>query len=466
MTVFSILGFLLVIFFGYLVVNLFLEKENVLEKLALGFIVGFGLFTYILFLIALRGIKFSPMNFSLILALSCSLFVLINKLFRHKIFSWTCCKSSFKKLCFLAKISFFWIGLVFVSLAIYDAYWPMRGMDAYILYDFRAKLFATTGVMDNIIKQMNFFAYPLMTSLSHTWLYFLGFDNPMFFYFLFFIAFVTLFYFNLRKILDVNFSLIFTAIFCCFPDFYAQAQVAYLNLPYCAYLVLGSFYLYLGIKQDKKSYFFISMILTALSGWVRSVEPFWMINVLIALLYGVIRPRKFPMAVLYSLFNYFFRAPWNNFFHLGTRGSITARTQIIGGTTTFVQAVTDKADFSSVANYFFRYAILPYFILYILCLVMLILKMVHKKNDWWFFLILWGSFMLLLLGTCVFSLGFSDWSKIPTSFQREVIFLIPMMIFFIAISFREVYEDFWMIEKNSRVGHKMKYNKKYLSYGR
>lgn len=456
----SIFGLISVVFLGYLAVNLFLEKESFVEKTALGFILGYGLFSFFLFLAALKGVQFRLLESSFILAISILVFLILNKIFKRQICPnfyfktvLSNLKSGFISLPSPAKTALIWIIFIFLSIFIYDLYWPLRGFDAFVMYDFRAKIFAATGNMNDAIARGYFIAYPLMTSLSHTWLYLIGYGSPMFLYALFYISLIILFYFTLRKILNSKIAIILTAVFCSFPDFYSQAQVAYTNLPYFTYLVLGSIYLYLGIKSDKKGFLVISMILTALSGWTRTTEPFWLVNVIVILFYGLYKIRKLPMALGYSFFVYIFRIPWNKFYELNTKAVLNTSSQIQGSVVSLTKAVSEKVNFGPVLGYFYAYTVKPYVVLYVLLFALIILKIVRKSNNWWFTLILMGDFLLLFLGTCVFSLNFPEWINIPGSFKRMVIFLIPMIIYFVADCLGEYndYSNVYMKKANKKV---------------
>ena len=444
MIIISIIGFLAVIFFGYLLVNLFLRDESVVEKITLGFIIGFGFYTFVLFLASLSGVKFKLFESGIILLLLIAMLILINKLLKRNIFVafdlkklFLKFKKEFYSLSLLGKISFIWIIILILSILLFDIYWPLRGYDAFVLYDFRTKSFIATGFMNDAISRGYFIVHPLMTSLSHTWLYLIGFNSPMFFYAFLYISFVVLFFVSLRKLLNSNISIILTALMFSFPDIYGQAQIAYTNLPYMIYLVLGSIYLYLGIKFNNNRLIFISMLLTILSGWTRSVEPFWIVNVIVILVYGIFRLRNLVVALAYAVGVYLFRLPWNRFYETHTGTILNLQSEIQSGSKTLIIGISQQLNIEKIFSYFYFYAIRPYFVLYLLLSLLIIYKIVQKSKDWWFFLIFFGYFSLLFIGTYVFTLSYSGWENIPGSFQRLVIFLIPTMIFVVGCFLNE-----------------------------
>jgi len=439
MFIISLVGFITVVLFGYLLVNIFLTKESFLEKTFLGFIIGYGFFSYSLFLVSLCGIKFELFTSSLVLGFLIGLLLTINKILALTIFPDFDLKHLFNKwrrkfdnLSLLGKISFIWVVILVFSVVLYDLFWPLRGFDAFVMYDFRAKSFVATGSMDDAIKRGYFIAHPLMTSLSHTWLYLIGFTSPMFFYSLFYIAFVVLIYIAFRKLLDRNLSIILTAATFSLPDIYSQAQVAYTNLPYTTYLVLGSIYLYLGIKFKKNSLIIMSMLLTALSGWTRSVDPFWLVNVIVVLIYGVYKLKNLFIALIYAIAVYLFRLPWNRFYEANTKTVLNIQNQIQGATKTLIVGVSRQSNFDKIFSYFYLNVIEPYLVLYFLSFILIFFKIIQKSRDWWYFLIFFGNLSLLFLGAYVFSLSYSEWANIPSSFKRLALFLVPMIIFFTA----------------------------------
>ena len=125
----SIFGLISVVFLGYLAVNLFLEKESFVEKTALGFILGYGLFSFFLFLAALKGVQFRLLESSFILAISILVFLILNKIFKRQICPnfyfktvLSNLKSGFISLPSPAKTALIWIIFIFLSIFIYDLY--------------------------------------------------------------------------------------------------------------------------------------------------------------------------------------------------------------------------------------------------------------------------------------------------------------------------------------------------------
>lgn len=454
MVILSILGFFAVILFGYLLVNLFIPKSSILERISLGYLMGFGLFTYVIFIASLYRVVFKLQTLSTILILLIGILLLINRFFKRKLSFSDKLKVNlhkknieFKRLSVLGKISLACILISILSIFIYNFYWPLRGTDAFALYDFRAKSFVATGSMDDAIARSNFVVYPLFTSLSHTWLYLTGFSNVMFFYALIYISFSILFFISLRKFVSVDNSLIITAVMMSFPDLYGQAQLAYTNLPYTVFLVLGSIYLYLGIRFKKNGYIWVSMILTMLSCWTRNIEPLWLINVIVMIVYGLFRKRNLLTALIYALVVNLFRLPWNNFYEENTDSVLNIKNQITGGGRAVAQGIVNGINVDEFLHYFYYYAIRPYVVLYFILFIILLYKIFSKNREWWLLLIFAGYISLLFLSTYVFILTFPSWKEIPMSFQRLVMFLIPLMIFIIATEFEKLTKNLELYEK-------------------
>lgn len=429
MIIVSLLGLFLVILFGYLFVNILLNKAPLLEKIALGYIIGFGFFTYILFLINLYGLKFGLIESGLVLIILIFLTVFLNFIFNKDIKFKIKIADIVSSLSVFEIISLLFLLLLVSTLFIFNFYWPMRGTDAFILYDFRAISFVETGFMNDAIARGYFVPYPLLTSLSHTWLYLVGFTNPMILYSLFFLSFMILFYYSLNKILDSKASIVLTLVLFLFPDLYGQAQIAYTNLPYTIYIVMGSIYLYLGIKLKNNGYLLISLLLTAISGWTRNTEPFWVVNIILFLIYGLFDRKNMILSIFYAFIVNTSRQPWNNLYNSITSGHLEVKSLIQSNTAVLINGVSNFDSVNDLLYYLLYYAVRPYFVLYIILGLIILYKIITKSKDWWFIVLIFGYLGLLIISTYTFSLTFTEWKSIFSSLQRVLIFIPPLIIF-------------------------------------
>lgn len=201
----GLLGFIITAIFGFGITFLFDINFRKLERFALSILLGFGVQTLFMFIFYLFGLGFTLMNTLLeMFILSTPIYLLCIflgrwpkiKNFWLTIFSFrnlkkelvTIVSSNPEEKIFII----FVLGLLLVSLII-GTYFPVSGWDSLVLYDFRAVTFVATGGMADGIARGYFFGYPLMTSLAHTWMYFVK-GNPHVFYWGIYLAFIVVIY--------------------------------------------------------------------------------------------------------------------------------------------------------------------------------------------------------------------------------------------------------------------------------
>ena len=74
-----IIGILLIILFGYRLANVLVSKANLIEKIALGYILGIGIFTFIWFLMNLMNIPYNLMSGFLLLIILNIVTLVVNR---------------------------------------------------------------------------------------------------------------------------------------------------------------------------------------------------------------------------------------------------------------------------------------------------------------------------------------------------------------------------------------------------
>ena len=433
-----IIGILLIIVFGYGLTNVLVSKVNPIEKIALGYILGIGIFTFIWFLMNLISISYNLISgFSLLIILNIIVLV-VNKLkfgrwFRKIKFDF----GYFKKLDTLEKIILGIIVFLYLSALIQNLYFPIRYWDSLVLYDFRAKLFAQSGFMNTAIAQGYFFGYPLLTSLAHTFVYVLGGNNPSFIYGLFYLSFIVLFSSNLKK-LNLNRILVFilTLLVAISPRLFDHTQWAYTNLPYTVYIVLGSIYLYLGVKNKYFGSFVLSAILIGLSTWTRSAEPFWLSCVGLAVVASVYL-RKWLWPFVYTGLVALIMIPWKAFesaFNMDTANVIG---QVATTSSTVVQNI-QLSILKPAFDFFTTNVIRMYLIYFVLLGIIILIKLITKSRKWFFTFLVIINLGLTFAGIMVFVKDVSFYQDIPDSLARMVMFLPPMIIYLLGLSFDEL----------------------------
>lgn len=418
-----------VFFFGYLFSGLFVGDK--LERLSLSFILGLGVFTLCWFLLNLVGIPFTLISgLGLIFTLS-MLFFGLSKLIqkeKRKQFKDTSLEY-FKNTSSFEKIILVTIIFLLLSSIIGDLYWPVRHWDALTLYDFRAIIFAETGFITKAISYSGFFGYPLLTSLSHTFVYLSGFASPSFIYAFFYISLVTNFFINLKKMqLKRVLVLFLTLLVAISSQIFDHSLTAYTNLPYLTYLVLSSIYLYFGIKNKDIGSFILSSILVGLSTWTRSTEPFWFSCVLVATVFSFVNKKWFWPFIYVTLFG-LIMFPWRYFLSLNHVGTANVVDQIISTSYDVLQNFF-RTILKPTIDFFMTNVVYTYLAYFILLVVVLLTKLFIRSKEWLFAILIFFDLGLAFAGTLMFVKYIIYWQDISDSLVRMVIF-IPIMVIFL-----------------------------------
>lgn len=310
--------------------------------------------------------------------------------------------------------------------------------DALTLYDFRAQRILETGSIAQAaeIQGEYFFSYPLYTSLAHVVMYALGCKSPMIFYTLIFIAYCTIFYSLVRERTKsplLALSGVFLVIIA--PHIFWHAQIAYTNLPYTIFLSLGSIYLIRYAETGDSRDMWLSAVLTALSTWVRAVEPFWMINMGMLGLIALWRRHIFTLIWTMGITLPITRI-WPIF------AARLEQKPVANTVTEVVQTVVHTATTTSLSlsglvpiiAYFFANAVRPYLPVLVLLAYSIYMKFSTRSKNVMAELLIGVYYAAALYGTYVFSLSQPYWQAIPGSLERMMIFVSPIIIYeFISI---------------------------------
>jgi len=432
-----ILGILGVTFFGFLLTILLVPKISLMSRIALGYLLGIGLITLFMFLGYLAGLRFTFENTFHILIYSILSLITPAFILRKRIEIKENFKDVFrffKEISFFEKIIFGAILFFLLMSLIFNIYYPVGAWDALALYDWRAKIFVDTGGMEEGIARGFFFGHPFMTSLAHTFVYLFGGKNPQFIYSLIFIAFAILFYEALREFTSRKISLLTTLVLITIPGILEHSVMAYTNLPYTVYFLIGTIYLYIWMVKQKSGYLVLSAFLTGLSTWIRSSEPFWMVNLGVLILYCLWK-RKFLAPIFYFLIFFPIQQPWKIFeakmigVQYSTAGTIQAGISIFATKFNILRM-------GEIVYYVFSNVILPsilFFGLFLLA-VLIQIKEIYKEKNFWFFIFLFGDLFLILVGSYMFSFSYPEWKEVPGSLVRMVMFIPPLILYYFGIS--------------------------------
>ncbi len=427
-----ILGIILTFIFGWLILENLRVEEDLFSKLSLSYLIGIGIQTLFMFYMALFNIKLTLVTVSLMMLTVClGLFIILT--FREKVnIGWKFginpknYKKVYKSLTLVDKI----IILILLGLGMYSLiaglYWPVSGWDAIALYDFRAKVFSVTGYMNDAISRGYFFGYPLMTSMAHTWVYLLGFKYPQFIYSLMYISLGILFYSSLKDYVDRTTSLLFTLLVLISPPVFANAAFAYTNLPYAVYFFLGTIFLYRWITNKKRYLLVIAALMMGLSTWVRSTEPFWIINLMILSFFSL-QNKKIVDLFLYALIFFWIQQSWS--IYLSHMVSYMGTSAQAGQAFGILKSGFDFQRLGEILAFIWTNTInilSPYILIFLLSIFFPVNQAPGKK---YLCVLVTGNMLLLLFGAYIFSYIFVGWSQIGESLQRMVITFVPLLLY-------------------------------------
>ena len=302
-------GLLLTLFFGILLSFLVVPTFKPLERIGISYVLGLGVQTFLMFLIYLVVGNYSLFNTLSILIVGNFILLLFSRKRLESFFKDLKSNFTLNNFTLFQKIILGLIAFFVLFSLICTLYWPVSSWDSLVLYDWRAKLFVATGGMEEGIRRGYFFGVPLMTSLAHTWIYFLGGNQPEIIYTLLLLSFILMIYGSIRRYTCITLSLIAVLMITTYPEILIHSTFSYTNFPYMVYFVMSTVYLYLFMNKVDKSYLFPSAILLGLSSWIRTSEPFWIINLIVLLVYSLISKKLWQPVVYISTF-FLFRQPW------------------------------------------------------------------------------------------------------------------------------------------------------------
>lgn len=423
---------------------LLVDKMHLLERLGISFMLGFGIFTLLMFCYSSLGIRITTESTLLALGIGVGFLLVLFKLFKRRFsINLVGLVKSFKTFSLLEKIIVFIISALIVGSLAITLYFPVNAWDAIVLYDFRAKIIVQQGFYTQIAGNFSYFTgYPLFTSLSHTLVYLFGGNNPQFLYSFMYTSMIFIFYSNLREFVDRNLSLVASLILATTPVIFDHSTFAYTNLPYTVFLATGTMYLFTWIVKKKNiGYLILSAVLTGLSAWTRVSEPFWAINILILVSLSVYKFKKYWFsAIVYVIFLFLIKEPWSMFNYSqpvsqGVTVTTTLTTEVESYVTRLLGTVLNPVRIGEVAIFIYKNVIVSWYPLLFLFLFSALInfKRFFKKPSTLFLLIILLYFFLLSCATYIFSFSFSGWKEIPGSAERMAIFFIPLMVYYIGL---------------------------------
>jgi len=418
----------LIAILGFLIVSFWKDDFCFLERIFLGFGLGIGLVTLWIFFLGVVKIPFSSQLVILpLIAAVCLLLMLLFPKGKVEV-PLRLQFETFKKFDLVQKAFLILIiSLVFWSF-LQTFVWPPYEWDSLALYDFRAqRFFETRSLAESILTTPSWLAtytysYPLFTSLAHTLVYILGGENPKFIYSLVYLSFLSCFYFCLHRRTARTLSIGMTAVLATVPAFVYHSTIAYSNLSYVFYFVLGTLYFWEWATYDKKGYFWISALFLGLSTWSRNQEPFWVANLIFLLIY-CLKTKKVGKIFPYLFIFFAIRQSWSLYLHFLYRGVKN------------LEMIELKPSFNlekilPVITFVVKNVILELrlFLLILLAIFVFGKGRVLRKN-WPIVGLVVFHLLMVFAGTYYLSVNLWWWDKIGGSATRMSMFFFPFILY-------------------------------------
>ncbi len=421
-----------ILLFGGLLSVFIVERASMLERIGLSFLLGIGLTTLFTFYLSWMGMKITPSNISILLLVLLAISYLLCLFLKRKpeIFI-----PNFRKLYFslnwLERLILFVVILLFILSFILTIFYPVYAWDALALYDFRGKVIAELGYFVQRQSQFEYFAhYPLLTSLTHTFIFIFGGTNPQFTYSIYYMVFICIFFSQIKSDVGRLAAFISVLFLVTNPDIFQHSIISYTNLPYTVFYVVGVLYLYKALTSNRNNLIALSSILIGLSTWARSDEPFWLTGSLLILIYSIYKKSLLPI-ILYSPIFLLIQRPWMTFVTniFGQALSTTGQINLVGN------ALTSGIDIQRVGNiliYLYKNVVQSWGLI---CMPFLIavainIKSGFNKNHTLLLIIIIINLLGLIAGAYVFSLNVPEWKDIPDSASRLAMFFPSLMIYY------------------------------------
>ena len=360
---------------------LLVPKHNLWGKLGLSYLLGVGIFTLLIYVTNLIGLKITALNLVLLfLASSVSLVTFKRKSiinFKSEILA----SARLEKIDFVDKFLLGGIAFFIISSFLNTLYWPVFKWDSLTLYDFRAHVFIETGFIKEALTSLGssfYFGYPLLTSLLHTIIYILGGSNPKFIYSLFYLSLGLIFYGQLRELISRKLSLLFTLMLLTIPQIFEQSLVSYTNLAYTSYFSLGAIYYFLWDKKKEIGYLVISAILVGLSTWTRSAEAFWLTILAVVIVTSILR-KRYLFIIVFSLIFFPIQQVWKYFTAITSSKSTTLDDVVTYASR--LMNVIDLAKWKEIVTFLYYNVILNWGSVFLLFLTGFIYAIFYKKEK-------------------------------------------------------------------------------------
>jgi len=441
------LNLLVIITTGMLISYIIVSKASVLERISWGIGLGIILYSVEFFSMLSMHISITSSNVLFVSFLNLTLFTFLNRKNKSIINDIKELKGS-KSITGEKKYILLSMLILGGLISLIAIFWPISEWDALTLYDFRGKVYANGAQFSDVQKLDSFdkfnagyyFSYPPSTSLVHASFYVLGSKTPQIIYPFIFFALVVYFYKVLSKYTSNSVAIFTSCILMFINTFVNHASVPYTNLPYTYFYFVSTILLVEYMLEDNRvDRLIMSGIFLAGATWIRSVEPFYIVNVLTLLIFILLKKKKFINALLFILPITFIKLFWNYIQKKYATQSFLNNIdygQIISNLGTTLPMVFEKAT-SSFLSFILNNGFIFSMLILNVILHFFALKDTRTTFRSWMLLIIFVNLALILAGTLAIGILLPNRLEIYDSLSRFGIFLYPLILFISGLSLAE-----------------------------
>jgi hypothetical protein len=201
---------------------------------------------------------------------------------------------------------------------------------------------------------------------------------------------------------------------------------------------LGAILLYLWDRKKDKGYLILSALLTSLSFWVRSNEPFWLATLLVVAIVSIYRKKVWSI-LTFSLFFFPVREIWKTFQGV-LNGTVSSTTAEVVSYSRVFPSFFSLERLERVGGYLYKNVVVPWgaiFLAFILSTISLFIFKVQRKHFLIFFITL--VFLgVLVAGTVQFSVSTDYWYRIGDAAERLSMLFYPLFVYCVALTMQVI----------------------------
>lgn len=299
------LGIILCYLLGLSVMLLISRKYTLPELVGYSFLLGMGIETFLLFLLDIVGVKYSPgvligLNGALILALNGANYkglLALRDEFKAPSFG-------IKNINLVAVFIFCFIAYLFYAITVKNLYWPSTEHDAIGSFDKLARVMAIEGKLKISLFDYNLEGaggvYPPLFHAALAYAYIFGAIQAKIIITLFFVSLLTTFYSLINLFVGSTAAMLFTFILMVTPELFSHAALGLGNLPTTAYVAPATLATYAWLQKRDKKYFWLGALLMAFVIWIRSDTIVFIAAALLVMGIDFLRNKNWKDVVTYS----------------------------------------------------------------------------------------------------------------------------------------------------------------------